>query len=681
MDSHRSPSPHPSSARHTPDNAISQPVILNNLASTSQSQPNTFENSFDFAPTSQSLFPEQNFSPGDTSGIGFEPSNQSNAFPNFDFDTAGSLNDPSFDAPLFTTSADNQSFLHAVALDPALLGTQVSHQSIPTQNHNVDQMATLAPTMQQHHGGSPHGSPLLGHNSFQNTATNHSRNTSLDPASAAFPMHNNEWGASPAFQGHRRTFSDAHSDISSAQHSPYMPAADNFDQPIQHSPHMGTQDPAMFQDVLAIGQVSLSEANQSYISPAPSPHISPRLPPTQHSPQPYPIDGFSLMPQHLPQQFNNMNMYPNAYPSPGQEAFPNLNQATDIHGSDRPTPDIKIQLAPPSRQATFETENQGPIKDAAALSPPEKARGRSNTAPSSSRGSTPQRDTLSPHAAGVGSRSPSPAGKNRRSSTSSVPNRDYILDLADPNRPSSNHSETSGSAKRTQKHPATFQCSLCPKRFTRAYNLRSHLRTHTDERPFVCGHCGKAFARQHDRKRHEGLHSGEKKFVCRGSLKDASNWGCGRRFARADALGRHFRSEAGRLCIKPLMDEEALEHGVAQPNDVGAPGAGIMAGLNMQQGVPMQVPYGYNVSGPDSYQSGMPIHYQTAMALPRALLTQYPALGGIWDQLPSNGPEDMDDGGIPSRGSFSSAGDFDDEDWNGSNGGGQALGWASDVGP
>lgn len=36
-------------------------------------------------------------------------------------------------------------------------------------------------------------------------------------------------------------------------------------------------------------------------------------------------------------------------------------------------------------------------------------------------------------------------------------------------------------------------------------------------------------------------------------------WGCGRRFARADALGRHFRSKAGRVCIKPLLDEEAVE--------------------------------------------------------------------------------------------------------------------------
>lgn len=119
--------------------------------------------------------------------------------------------------------------------------------------------------------------------------------------------------------------------------------------------------------------------------------------------------------------------------------------------------------------------------------------------------------------------------------------------------------EATTDGKEKQKHPATYSCHLCTKRFKYAYNLRSHLRTHNDERPFVCTVCGKAFARQHERKRHEGLHSGEKRFVCKGELESGNMWGCGRRFARADALGRHFRSEAGRVCIKPLLDKEAAE--------------------------------------------------------------------------------------------------------------------------
>jgi Zinc finger, C2H2 type len=130
-----------------------------------------------------------------------------------------------------------------------------------------------------------------------------------------------------------------------------------------------------------------------------------------------------------------------------------------------------------------------------------------------------------------------------------------MLDLADPDRP-----QTAGGS-RIPKHPAAFQCHLCPRRFTRAYNLRSHLRLHTDERPFVCTICNKAFARQHDRKRHEGHHAGEKKkFICRGRLSASDQqWGCGRRFARADALSRHFRSDAGRVCIRPLLGEESAE--------------------------------------------------------------------------------------------------------------------------
>jgi hypothetical protein len=111
------------------------------------------------------------------------------------------------------------------------------------------------------------------------------------------------------------------------------------------------------------------------------------------------------------------------------------------------------------------------------------------------------------------------------------------------------------------KHPLNFQCHLCPSRYSRAYNLRSHYRTHEDERPFVCTVCHKAFTRQYDRKRHEILHSGEKKFECKGHLMSPQDamWGCGRRFARADALGLHFRSESGQVCIRPLLEQEREE--------------------------------------------------------------------------------------------------------------------------
>lgn len=239
------------------------------------------------------------------------------------------------------------------------------------------------------------------------------------------------------------------------------------------------------------------------------------------------------------------------------------------------------------------------------------------------------------------SREASPSRSGRRLSTSSIDSRNYILDLADPQRPGA----TPNDSKRVQKHPATFQCHLCPKRFTRAYNLRSHLRTHTDERPFVCTVCGKAFARQHDRKRHEGLHSGEKKFVCRGDLSRGGHWGCGRRFARADALGRHFRSEAGRICIKPLLDEESTERERVQVDPQRQPQAGHLQPIPQ----PLMVP---NMEGPHS----------GSLVLPAALLAQYPALQTLqWDQIPATTDETSDVGG---RSSFdaSSGGEFGFDD-------------------
>lgn len=321
--------------------------------------------------------------------------------------------------------------------------------------------------------------------------------------------------------------------------------------------------------------------------------------------------------------------------------------------------------------------------------------------------------------------------------------RDYILDLASGDDRSTaggsrsrdasasgaspNGGGGAGSKGRQQKHPATFQCSLCPKRFTRAYNLRSHLRTHTDERPFVCTVCGKAFARQHDRKRHEGLHSGEKKFVCRGLLRSSTanggsgsangtnggggggtgqppaQWGCGRRFARADALGRHFRSEAGRVCIKPLLDEEAAERQRAylaqQQPHAGDDFAQQFAQQQQHLAAPAYPQFGLMgappppqdlLSAPGSGGTG------ALNFLPQALLEQYPALANIdWSALAAGGSgagsglEDDGVGGYGGRSSFdaSSGGEFMDEvsegemDVGGGGGAGGGMnGWGGAVG-
>ncbi|OCK81151.1 hypothetical protein K432DRAFT_392436 [Lepidopterella palustris CBS 459.81] len=580
-------------------------------------------------------------------------------------------------------------------LDPHLLDSQPQDQSVDpsslmnqmatTQAHSPTPPHLLQPGMNRPNG-SPHASPNMNQGAFPSPG--HSRHASLDP-SAAYGQQSAEWGGMATFRTHRRAPSDTYSDVSSsAQPSPYLGNNDSFDHNDNPSPLLGAQqDPALFQDVMQFGQFTLNE-NRPLVSPGPSPHISPRLLPQQQSLPPFtPSNNYGLNPS-----MNNQFAQPHGmemYHGQGQEPFPTINQGAPVdfgHADQMSPPEINIDFAPPSRQPSFEPAKSEGQTD--ALSPPDRSRSRNRIraksdpfSGASSRASTPASGrsdpsrSLSPHAAAKpSSRSPSPSTKScRRSSTSSIPHRDYILDLADPTRPTSQQSAgdaLSSNPKRTQKHPATFQCSLCPKRFTRAYNLRSHLRTHTDERPFVCSVCGKAFARQHDRKRHEGLHSGEKKFVCRGVLKDQNNWGCGRRFARADALGRHFRSEAGRVCIRPLLEEEALEKGGwdAQSQAMSN-GNSIYTGQMQPQSYGGMMPQQQGYEGYPSVSGGMDhtgasTAAPQAYGLPAALLAQYPALAGIqWDQLPPGPPDDVE-GEISGRSSFdaSSGGEFFDEE-------------------
>jgi len=106
-------------------------------------------------------------------------------------------------------------------------------------------------------------------------------------------------------------------------------------------------------------------------------------------------------------------------------------------------------------------------------------------------------------------------------------------------------SATQAASASRRRNEANFQCPVpgCGSTFTRRFNLRGHLRSHTEERPFVCEWpgCGKGFARQHDCKRHQALHA---------SRSQTSNvcQGCGKTFSRLDALNRHLRSEGGSEC-------------------------------------------------------------------------------------------------------------------------------------
>ncbi|PHH92237.1 hypothetical protein CDD83_8348 [Cordyceps sp. RAO-2017] len=554
------------------------------------------------------------------------------------------------DFSLFPSSGGQGDQLNAPLFEQSSLGhSDLGTMTSPQSHHSPTPPNLLQPD--GHQPGSAQHSPAFSQHHFSSPPGGHSRNVSLGPEAALLRSQISADWTQPQFQGHRRSPSE-YSDVSSVSPSPHLVSSDTFDDHGGHSPLQRASDGNLYQEVLGIGNFSIADTNhgQHGRSPSHSPAISPRIQPQQ---APEMNAAYGLAPSAA-----GFGAYPGLQLT--GESFSSSMQAAGADVSQMAPPAINIDFAP-NKPSAFEPSKTHMDQD--SLTPPDrgrqKSRPRSHTDPFHPGGAglgRPHAGGLSPTAASDAAsrsgaaRSLSPLDRQgaaaspqrRRQSTSAVPNNVIALRLADPEY---QNSQDAGSTRRVQKHPATFQCTLCPKRFTRAYNLRSHLRTHTDERPFVCTVCGKAFARQHDRKRHESLHSGEKKFVCKGDLKAGGQWGCGRRFARADALGRHFRSEAGRICIKPLLDEEMIErqrvwqeqrmqHSMAQ--NMSAP-----------QPMAMDAPTGYPMDAGGNY------------ALPAALLAQYPALAQMnWSQADAAGGMDDDMSG---RSSFD-ASDYDEGD-------------------
>lgn len=77
-----------------------------------------------------------------------------------------------------------------------------------------------------------------------------------------------------------------------------------------------------------------------------------------------------------------------------------------------------------------------------------------------------------------------------------------------------------------------FTCTYenCGKKFTRRYNVRSHIQTHLSDRPFTCTYCPKSFVRQHDLNRHVKSHMVSKYCRCR----------CGKEFTRVEGYKKHL---------------------------------------------------------------------------------------------------------------------------------------------
>ncbi|KAF9289348.1 hypothetical protein BGZ68_009562 [Mortierella alpina] len=97
----------------------------------------------------------------------------------------------------------------------------------------------------------------------------------------------------------------------------------------------------------------------------------------------------------------------------------------------------------------------------------------------------------------------------------------------------------------------------CDKSFSRLFNLRSHMRTHSKARPFVCSSCNFAFSRRHDRDRHAKKHLSEKPYKC---------IVCEATFVRQDALVRHLRMDGVQNACMAAMEQRSLTLG---ENDSG----------------------------------------------------------------------------------------------------------------
>jgi hypothetical protein len=101
-----------------------------------------------------------------------------------------------------------------------------------------------------------------------------------------------------------------------------------------------------------------------------------------------------------------------------------------------------------------------------------------------------------------------------------------------------------------------YDCEQCEKKFTKKFNLQSHLATHSGDQRYPCQHCSKTFARNSDLVRHTRLHDPDSAVTCGGVLWNGQPWGCGISFARADILRSHQKSRKGRQCIAARDTEE-----------------------------------------------------------------------------------------------------------------------------
>lgn len=377
----RSPStgrqqPHIQSQSHSPSPAVYDPAnslggLGLSLDQSSQSFSNTSEPNLDAFSTNNSngfYDPNETFNQ-QLSGSDQDPTlsfgSQSQAdylSPNlhdqdFSLFPPGPGQGDQFNTPLFEQSTMDPNDInnmtspgsHPSPTPPNLLQPDLNQPGSAQQSPSFNQQQFPSPTMGGQHSRN----------------ASHTSHASLGPESALLPNQLGDW-TQPQFQGHRRSPS-AHSDVSSVSPSPNIVSSDTFDDASGHSPLQRPSDGHLYQEVLGIGNFSISDPAVSSPghhgrSPSHSPAISPRI-----IPQPMPDmnqQGFGLGPQSG--GYGGVPGYPAVQIN---ETFPNFHQTSDM--AQMAPPSINIDYAP-TNNSKMGGYDGGSNLDQDSLTPPER---------------------------------------------------------------------------------------------------------------------------------------------------------------------------------------------------------------------------------------------------------------------------------------------------------------------
>ncbi|XP_035996078.1 zinc finger protein 391 isoform X6 [Fundulus heteroclitus] len=90
--------------------------------------------------------------------------------------------------------------------------------------------------------------------------------------------------------------------------------------------------------------------------------------------------------------------------------------------------------------------------------------------------------------------------------------------------------------KYTHTTERPYTCNICSKTYAHPRKLEMHKRTHTREKPHACSYCGKNFHERNQLKAHLRTHTGEKPYRCQQ---------CSKTFNKTGNLKRHMRTHTG----------------------------------------------------------------------------------------------------------------------------------------